>query len=495
MTRPPFALLAVTALVAAGVAVGNGTVAAPGEVPRGGAVEPVVGALAVCPELLRAGGDVQTRLTVGTAQTGNLLVRAATVSPRSDEGPAVLAAGGEVGAFGFPGNADAAVAATATGALAGAMEAEQLSRGVDGIQRGLAGVRCESTAQESWFVGGSTEVGADPRLVLVNPYADAALVDVQVFGAPGMLFDDAFTVPPRSRPVPIKLANLAPDQKAIAVHVTTREGRVAAAVRDARVAGETPRGADWVPRAGRPAHTIDIGGVPAVNGARDLFLFAPGVEDATVHVLATFSDGTLPPAGLEEIAVAAGRVTRVPDFHTRLGNRSAALRLVSEGAPILAGLYVEQRARFNPIREFGWLSAAEPLVGPTPVTQVSLTAASNTLLVFSAPDGTARVRIRTLPVRGRPVRTPLDRVFTIPEKTILGVQLGALIREDGLQPVVVTPEPGSSTVIGTRAIMEQGQRGPLLTLVSLCTPPAGGVVVPAVESDPRVSLLTPQRRD
>ncbi|MCA1823693.1 MAG: hypothetical protein LC640_05405, partial [Frankia sp.] len=60
----------------------------------------VVGRIALCPELLKAGSDVTTRLTAGTAAPGEVRVRAASVVPGSGEGPTVVAEGGVVGAFG-----------------------------------------------------------------------------------------------------------------------------------------------------------------------------------------------------------------------------------------------------------------------------------------------------------------------------------------------------------------------------------------------------------
>ena len=490
MSRPPLALLTVVATTAVLVAVGNTTTPGPARVAaRDRTLEPVVGALAICPELLQAGGDVQTRLTAGTARQGPLLVRAASIEPKTGSGPPVLVRGGEVGAFGLPGNTAVAVAATATGALAGTVEAEQVSRGADGIQRGLAGVRCEPVSQDTWFVGGSTRVGAETDLILVNPYNDTALVDVRIFGTSANVPDEpiAFTVKPRSR-VRIDLEKHAPEEEAVSLHITVREGRVSPAVRDARRGTTTPLGADWVPRAGYPAYQVDIGGIPEANASRWLYLLAPGEDDATVRVQAFFGNEQLVAPGLEEIEVPAGRVKAVS--LQPLGGRTAALRVASEGAPVLASVFNEQKARFNPIREFAYVSATRPLTGPTLVTEGRSAPEVRTVIILSAPDAPGEVTVSAFPVRGRKPK-PVSKKFAIPQGRLVAVLLRGLILEDGLQPVLVTPTPGKGPVYATRAIVEQGRRGPLLTVLSLETK-SGEVPVGAVRRDPRVSLINPK---
>src|SRR5687768_3621309 len=102
MTRLPVPLIAVATLVAAGIALADSTQPRPSlaQVDARAERAAVVGSLAVCPELLKAGSDVTTTLTVGTALPGEVTVQAAPLVKGRNQGPVVLRQGGEVAGFG-----------------------------------------------------------------------------------------------------------------------------------------------------------------------------------------------------------------------------------------------------------------------------------------------------------------------------------------------------------------------------------------------------------
>ena len=501
MARLPWPLLAVAAVVSAGLGLAEATqplavTPPPPQVERAS----VVGSLAVCPELLKAGSDVTTTLTVGTALAGDVVVHAAPLVKGSGQGPIVLRRGGEVSGFGTPIDQAVAVAATAVGERAGGLEAEQVSRGVDGRNRGLAGTRCESTVQDTWFVGGGTKVGVESEVLLVNPYDDEALVDLEVLTevgpstAPGLR---GIVVPGRQRTV-VRLHDFEPEQRALATRVHVRVGRVAPALRDSRSVVDTPYGVDWVPRAGLPTTVVDLAGVPGGNGARLLYIAVPGADDALVDVQLTMTDEQFVPVDLREITVRAGTIA-VIDMKEVLDGRPASLRVSAQGAPVLAGAYAENRARFNPIRELSWIGATRPLTGPAVVTDSRVSRDVDTNLVLSAPDGDARLLVQLLPQAGLSQTLPPPVLVNVPEGRLVSLALAdrrfVADPPSDRRPFLVTPVEGSAPVYAARAIVERGLRGPLFTVMALQATAADGVPVPSVVADSAASLVDLRRRE
>jgi hypothetical protein len=487
VTRIPYAFLGVSAALAVGVGLTASVPAAPAPRRASAEPQPVLGAIAVCPELVKAGGDITTQLTLGTAGPGEIRVRAASLVAGSGQGPVVLSEGGRISTFSKPGDQAVAVAATAVGPLSGGLEAEQVSRGVDGLQRGLAGTRCEGTSADTWFVGGATTAGVATQLMLVNPYDDDALVDVELYGkggrieAPGA---EGILVEGRERRV-VDLAELAPDESALALHVLAREGRISPAVRDARVHGETPWGVDWVPRAGRPSSVVDLPGVAPGNGRRVLYVAAPGEDNAEFSVQLTLSDGQVVPTGYDLETVLAGRVVAL-DMTKAIAGRSTSIRVQAEGAPVLASMLVENRARYNPIQEFAYVGAARALDGPAVITDARVGEDLDSFLFLSSPDGPSTVDITMLPIakKGEP-RLPAPRRVSIPQGRLVVVKFSGkpnrVARKDPLRPFVVTPVSGSP-VFAARIISEIGLRGPLFTALTVVSQDTDGVPgVPVVE--------------
>jgi hypothetical protein len=498
MSRPPFALVSVVLLLAGGTLAARTADPAP---PRAGSVaretRPVEGAMGVCPELLKNGTEVVTRLTAGVATPGDVTVRATTLAPRTGLGDVVLRSGARVGALNLKSDTAVAAVVTATGPQAGGLEVEQVSRGDTGVHRGWAGTRCEPPSADSWFLGGLTTQGNDTQLVLVNPYDDAALVRVELHGDKGPIDApelDGIVLPPRGR-LTRELGNVAPDEHALAIHVLAREGRVAPAVRVTRTRGSTPLGVDWLPRLTEPGTQVDVPGLPEGNGVRGLFVFTPEPDTVHLNVELVLGDEKVVPVGFDDIELPGGRPTMVnltkvlqqTDQKTGVKTqRATALRIRAEGAPVFVTAFVENRSKYGPIQETSYVGPAGPLTGPTLVTEARNVRGMACALLLSAPDGQARVTITTLVQEGHG-GTPARRVVTVPAGKLL-VFPYALLPKDSLQAVVVTPDPDLGPVWGTRLIYETGQRGPLFTTQALVTQPTAGLDVPAVTADPGAAL-------
>lgn len=499
MSRTPFALLSVVALLGGGVALGHASDPKP---PRTTAAHretrPVEGAVAVCPELLKAGTDVVTRLTAGLAIPGEVTVRAATLD-KQGLGSVVLRSGGKVGALNLSANSAVAAVVTASGPQSGGLEVEQISRGADGPHRGLASVRCEAPAADSWFLGASTLSGNDAQLVLVNPYDDPALVRVELYGGRGTIDVpelEGLVLPARSRVVR-ELAHIAPDEGQLVVHVVAREGRVAPAVRVSRGKGTTPLGVDWLPRLSQPGEQVDVPGIPPGNGARRLFVFAPGEDGAHLRIQLTLDDEQFVPDGYDDFEVPGGIptsfdlnkvLTEVDQATAEKFDRPASLRIYAEGAPVFATVFADSHARFLPIRELSYVGQAGPITGPTLVTEARNTSEMDCALLFSAPDGVAHVSIDTLVHEGGTGgATPAHKELEIPAGRLVSFPYKSL-PVDSLVAVVVTPEAGSAPVWVTRLVSERGKRGPLFTTTALVTQPTAGYDPPDVVADPSAAL-------
>ena len=502
MRRPPFALLAVVALLGAGIAAGGDapdTRASATAAPAFRETRPVDGAMAVCPELVRSGTDVVSRLTAGIATPGDVSVRAAKLEPGTGLGDVVLDTGARVGALPFTSDAVAAAVVTAAGPQAGGLEVEQVSRGADGVRRGWAGMRCEAPSSESWFVGAGTQQGTESQLVLVNPYDDDALVKVELYGRNGLIDIpelDGLVVRARGR-LPRNLGDLAPDEPLLTIHVIAREGRVAPAVRVQRQTGSTPLGVDWLPRLSSPAETVDVPGIPGGGqGFRHLYVHAPGPDPVHLRIQFTMPTEQIVPLGFEDIEVAPGKPVLVdltaPTLQTnqRTGEKSqlgAALRIFAEGGPIFTTALSEHRARFLPIREIAYVGPSTPLTGPTLVTEATNMPGMQCALLLSAPDGPVKVRVQTVLQQGL-TGEPALREFTVPQGRLVRFAYSQFPK-GRLQAVVVTPldeEPKPLYV--SRVVYEQGQRGPLLTAQALTTQPTAGYDVPFVGVDPAAAL-------
>lgn len=505
MRRPPFALLSVLAVLGGGLWVGHQSDPKPGAAAAvARETRSVDGAIGVCPELIREGTDVVTRLTAGVATAGQVTVRAATLEPKTGLGAAVLHGGARVGALNLRTDSAVAAVVTASGPQSGGLEVEQVSRGADGPHRGWAGLRCEAPIADSWFLGAVTSTDNEAQLVLVNPYDDRALVRVELYGAHGLIDVpelEGVVLPPRGRVVR-ELAQIAPDEHQLAVHVVAREGRVAPAVRVSRTHGSTPLGVDWLPRLTQPGTQVDIPGTPEGNGARRLYVFAPGEDSAHIRVQFTLPDEQIVPEGFDDLEVPAGQpvsfdlakpLTVVNQRTAEKTLRPTALRIYAEGAPVFVTAFAESQARFLPIKEISYVGQAGPLTGPTLVTEARNTEEMDCALLLSAPDGAARVTIQTVAKEGHQSAPITLRSITVPHGKLVVFPYAKLPR-DPLAAVIVTPSDGAPVYV-TRLISERGARGPLFSTTALVTQPSGGFEVPEVVADPTAALPNLDRRD
>lgn len=478
----PAPLLVVVALIAGG-AVAYEPAVAPA---REAATAQVTGATVICPDLRQTGTAVRTRITAGTTSGTGTAVASAL---RSTAAPTTLpiTRPGEVAVGIGAGVSGDALVVTARGPLAGGLEVEQVTRGDRGTERGFAGLRCQPPSTSAWFVGGSTKVGNASLLVLANPDDTPAVVDVTVWTADGPVDPRpgrGLVVEPRTRAA-LPLDQLAPDHDLVALRVVTERGRVASALRHARVDGRTPNGVEWVPPALPPATTVVVPGLPQGPGRRVVHVTNPGADPTVVRLRLTTSTGSSEPPEWAALEVAPG-TTVAADITLLTDPTPATVTVTSDGGPVLAGGFVFDAQDASVVKEMAYVGSSGPLTGPALLTDVALDRPTESTLLLSATGAAGSVYLTPLPVDGNAV--PQPRQVDVPAGTTVVVRLSTLLTGGtGRLAVRVDPAPGSGPVHAARYLRERGEQGPLTTHLTLRSG-IDRVAVPAVRTDPSAAL-------
>ena len=491
MTRPALSLAVVTALLVGGVVAAERLPVDPRPRPAATTVD-VVGATAVCPDLRQDRDVLRTRVSAGVAgQRTNEPGGQLSAQPLRAEGaPAELPVdrpGQVVVDVGDDLSGDALVV-TARGPLAAGLELEQVTRGIGGNERGLAGLRCEAPKTEAWFVGGSTKVGDSALLVMANPDDTPAVVDVTIWTAGGPV--DArpgrgLSIAPRSR-LAVRLDELAPDKELLALHVVAQRGRVAAALRHARRNGRIPNGVEWVPQAQPPARTVVVPGLPQGPGRRVVLVANPTPDPTIVSLELTTSDGQLVPDGLDALEVPPG-TTIATDITQLTDETPAAVRVRSDGGPVLAGAFVFDSQGTSPVKDFAYTASAQPLTGPALLTDVAIDRPTESTLLLTALDADAAVEVTPVPIVGRAGTLPSAKRVEIPGGRTVALRLSTFLPPGATGRLAVEVRPLRGRVHAARYLRERGATGPLTTVLVL-QGAAQRVVLPAVRRDPMVGV-------
>lgn len=480
LRRPGLQLLAALAgLVVAGALATSLSADRGTPAPSAPVVVPVSETVVACPGLRSREGFTESTVAAATppkvpgvdpAAPGNGVVRTLAPRPEQEKTLISLHEPGDRGVYvGRNGEQDS-VTGAANGSLAPGFSVTQTERTVDGKGRGLAATQCQPTSTDFWFVGPASDVGQRAVLVLTNPEAATATVDVTLHGRHGLVDAPAargIQVKPRSR-VEVRLDQVAPGEKVLAVHVQVRVGRLSAAVTETDVFGFDPLGTDWFPAAQAPATSQVVPGIPGVHQGRAsrvwLDLVAPG-EAAVVTVQIVTPDGSFAPQGADVVEVPTGGVASV-DLTEALRDQAAAVVLHSD-VPVTAGARVELKDP-DLFGDLLFLGAAAPLDAPAVVPDNRSTKDLATRLILSAPGGSVSATVTGFAQGDDWGAGKVDlaagttSVLTIePPKG----ERGKPIESFGL---IVTPH-GEAPLYAVRMLDEQGARGPLVTSFPLTT--------------------------
>jgi hypothetical protein len=347
------------------------------------------------------------------------------------------------GQAGAEGTGGAAVAAT--GQMAEGFEAEQVN------SAGLGLVSCTHPGSDMWFVGTGSSAGApDVWLYLMNTGTIAASADVTILTDTGQQsgLANAITVAPNQ----VVAENIAPfvsGSQALALHVQTSSGQVAASVWE----GDGPGKGAWLPQAAAPSTSLVIPGLTVASSAARLFVTVPGTTDARLKVVAYTPSGSF------------AQFATAPVTLTSLGASAAGLKLTSN-VPIVAGVLVPGAG----IGSF--TTATAPVAEQGVVAGNPATRGLTVGLLLTAPAGAAQARISVV-MAGTASSAAAAQTVTVQAGHTIAV---AVSRPPGREPfaIVLTPQAGSGPLYAVRVV----------------TSGTGGLSAPVTSLLPVTSALT-----
>lgn len=370
-----------------------------------------------------------------------------------------------------------ALVGTATGRFAPGWTTQQTTTVGVGDARGLLGMSCTAPDTDFWFPGASTERSRQDYVHLTNPDDTAAVADIELYGKDGAVKSDVgegIPVPARSS-VPVLLSTLTTEAAAdVTVHVTTRSGRVGAAVRVADSAG----GSDWLAAAADPATRLVLPGIPADATDVRLVAFATGSDDADLKVQLAGADGTITPAGNESLHIKS-QMTASLDLADITKGQAGSLILSpgEEGgrAPVVAALRVVRGKGDK--REIAFIPATAPITSRSTVAD---NRAKGSTLSLTAPGATAKVKV--MASAGTGGGEPAEKTYTVKGGTTLAVTPPVPSGLKGSYALTVEPEPGGGPVYAARTLALPENGVPMFTVQTL-PDDRGTVSVPKAKED------------
>jgi hypothetical protein len=371
---------------------------------------------------------------------------------------------------------DAPVVLTGEGVMATAGSGMITSSATKGDQSGLMAATCAAPATEHWFVG----VGANPSyrtdLVLTNPDAGQAEVDLRFYGrnglvvvpgSPGLVIEGG-----SSRTV--SLDTLVTVEGPLTVSVRASTGRVSAVALARRSVDFEPTGADWQLSAVAPARSVVIPGIPEGAGTRTLVVANPGTDRATVSVNVLGVDGAFAPAGAEQLEVPPESTAEV-SVAAGLAGAAAAIELTSD-QPV-TGSVLSEAIGPDALPDLAVQSATAPIVRTGVVPLVHLDKTEAELVLSNGGENDVALSFDVFGYDG--VKIDDDDVLLVPHAT-------ATRRLDvGEAAYLVVSVPANGSVVGGVTFLASSGGIAGVATVPVISPDVASRA-PQVEFDPSV---------
>ncbi|AMB57859.1 DUF5719 family protein [Microterricola viridarii] len=306
---------------------------------------------------------------------------------------------------------------------------------------GFAAARCAEAGSDGWLVAGSTSTGQTSLILLSNPTAVVASVDLTVYGENGLVDAPGATgilVQPGSQRV-VALAGLAPNLNSPVVHVATRGGQVVASLQQSVIRGLVPGGIDLVGTTAAPDLEQVIAGfiVPAAlidptrsneSGIHDdgavvrVLSLGDVPADVTLSVTADADGGN---GSSTTVTLEPGVASEIPLGDLTAG--SYTVRLNSDAPLVAAARSTEKSAASE---DFAWFAASGTLGdhsaiavadGPAPTLRLANPSTMAQTVTLQQP-GAAPVTL-SLPAGSALIR-PLDAgaSYTLEGESLDGVR-------------------------------------------------------------------------
>ena len=457
-----------------------------------GSVTTVRQATVVCPEVI--GGDGRGVTWVRAAGTSDVKppkITATTVTDNAkDFAPADKSLGLLPYGTAFGGRVDdgsRALAFTATGTSAAGLAGVQVTRATGGVNRSLAATGCATPGTQFSFVGGSTQVGDELRLVLTNIDDSVASVDVNLLGPKGPVStpgSNGLLVEPHSR-LALDLAKLGPGQPHLTTLVTAVTGRVAAAVLTTHREGDIAKGEEWIPDSGPSSRRSVVPGLVSDATRQTLVLANPGADAANVSLQLVTKSGTVVPTNANALVVPPTSVFSV-DVTPALKGHSGAL-IVTADTPVLAGVSQEFASTEAQPADISWSGQTGSLTSAAvlPVVPIDAAAKRDVFLYLSAVRGAVTVTITPTGAASGPVQVQ------VPAASTVTADLAKLLQvKSGNLSVTISPDGSGQPVTVSAVFREKAAQGDLVAQVGVVSV-SGVIVLPSVEEDPTVAGVHP----
>jgi hypothetical protein len=451
------------------------------------AFAPVTTRTLVCPQINGTASDITSNAVVAnlagalsppSTSTGTVT---ATVMGGAKRTTTVLAARPISVVRSVP-NHNETIAVKAIGSVAASITADAQSLVSGGRNRGLYGVACAEPQTDWWFVGADGRVGFADSLMLADPSATPASVELSLWGGRGPSSNSQVDMVrvPAGAVVTVPIAKVAPDRAFLAVHVHTSSGSVTAALLDRRTAALNSRGGDYIPPTLPPARAAVVPGFASGAGSRQLLLTDPGLVDATVSLRLVTPSGSFVPAGDQQVVVHAGHTTVVTLDRAFAGSTGAVT--YTSTRPVVAGGLSEAVAR-QQRPDLAWLAATAPIEGSAAVATGRAPLGGTCRLLLSAPSGAATVEVRTPSGSHTTIKVPAGRS--------VAVDITDFINGSRAHPAAVSwpfavNVTGPAAVYGVRELFTSGAHGPLVSSEPLVDLPAP-LRLPVVRENPRLA--------
>ena len=303
---------------------------------------------------------------------------------------------------------------TGEGVMATAGSGVVTSRASKGEQSGLMAAPCTAPATEQWFVGVGANSSYRTELVLTNPDAGQAEVDLRFYGrdgivvvpgSPGLVIEGGET---RT----ISLDTLVTVDGPLTVSVRASTGRVSAVALNRRSLDFAPTGADWQVSAVAPARSVVIPGIPEGSGTRTLMVANPGTTRAQVSVSVLGAAGGFAPAGAESIEVPPESTAEV-SVAQGLAGAAEGIQLTSD-QPV-TGSVISEAIGKKALPDIAIQSATAPIVRTGVVPLVYLDKTDAQLVLSNGGDNDVPLTFEVYGYDG--VKIHDDEVLLVPHAT------------------------------------------------------------------------------
>ncbi|WP_318210108.1 DUF5719 family protein [Streptomyces sp. SJL17-1] len=401
----------------------------------------------------------------------------ATKGGKKAKAPATVTAPGKPVTSEANGPAAPALTGAATGTLAPGWTVQQTTVVPAGGARGLLGLSCGAPDTDFWFPAASTAKERQDYVHLTNPDDTAAVADIELYGPEGVLksqFTEGIPVPARST-VPVLLSTLTSEaaQQSVTVHVTTRSGRVGAAIGSA----DEKLGSDWIAASADPASSAVLPGIPADATSVRLVAFVPGEDDADLKVQLVTRSGTIVPAGAGSLHVKSGMTASVelPDLtRGEAGSLMLSPSDPKKSTPVVAALRVVRGKGED--TEVAFVPATGAISARATIAD---NRAKGTTLALTAVGADAQVKVTASAGSGG--GTPVSRTVTVKGGTTTA--LTDLVPQGLKGSYALTVEPVSGgKVYAARTLAVPLDDTPMFT-VQTFVDDRGTVEVPSARQD------------